>query len=358
MSSLSITIPLPLQDLAKICTIKNLGTLEILNPATGSLSHESAASSVTDRLIRTWHHAAVEDEAFRVLRILRLWGHPEITQQSMVYLNSFPALAIYDVRWCGFVLSASTVKNHEWKPILEPNILGLLDSVCAERVALMRSNLGIEGTPNQKAFSPRLKDRSRLRRIPRSEVLGYLAQSRPPFPEEASDKSDKHTSSKGTATWESTINAIFSRIGELRNDTDLKKAGIDVGDQVLVGTELVNSVPIASLRLGPSTGWMLDWCKSVYNSSNSKKRKVMSDAGDPVFVRIKVPKELAGNLQGGNSASAVPSSDDGQTGEKLVVLDLDRARASSSQTALTKPPRRNVVRSKKRTIDDMLSSFT
>jgi hypothetical protein len=69
ITSLSITTVFPVPDLFKLSTIPNLGILEIIN------REGSSPYGVGDRLIRAWHLAAVDNGAFSVLRILKLWNH-------------------------------------------------------------------------------------------------------------------------------------------------------------------------------------------------------------------------------------------------------------------------------------------
>jgi hypothetical protein len=87
---LSITNTYPIADLIKLSKIVNLGVLEILNVRTIQVD---GGVGVGDRLIRAWYMAALDENAFQVLRILRLWNHEDLTEKSFVYLNSFKSLA-------------------------------------------------------------------------------------------------------------------------------------------------------------------------------------------------------------------------------------------------------------------------
>lgn len=390
ISSLSITVPFPLPDLVKISTMKNLGALEIIDQAKmkSSVGLEGS-SAVTDRLIRTWHFAAVEDGAFRVLRIMRLWGHPELTPKSLVYLDSFPSLAIYDVRWCAFnyhkSLGLAALDCPKWKPNPEPNILGFLNSVCVERVMIMQRNLGVETTPIRREFRSQSWNETRIRRIPRSEVAGFLTQLQNPVQKGASRERDMftqdrehkamadfriaqkrtrfETSFRRVETWASATNAIFSRVGELRNDTDLARAGIEVGDQAIIDNDLINSIPIASVRLGPSDGWMMDYHKSVYDDSMYHlKLHSPSDTlrgGGLSFIRIKIPKKPVGKDDAVDSASTRPKNGHaGKAGGEVALPVAAKLRPSSSKKSVVTPHRSTIMGSKRRKIGDMLNSFT
>jgi hypothetical protein len=93
---------------------------------------------------------------------------------------------------------------------------------------------------------------------------------------------------------------------------------------------------------------MLDWYKLVYNSPNTRTLNLV-EAENPAFVRIKVPKETIGTHEAG--AASIPLL--GSTSRKHIG-----EHASPPQKAPAKPPRNTRMRSKKRKMDDMLSSFT
>ncbi|RDL31931.1 uncharacterized protein BP5553_09333 [Venustampulla echinocandica] len=391
ISSLSITTTFPLPDLVRLSKITNLGVLEIINvPGTEARpAHPRAIpGAVSDRLIRAWHFAALNEGAFKVLRILKLWHYVELSSKSMVYLNSFPALALYDVRGCSFdSCSKIDAKRFGWKATINENVLHLLESACVERAMLMRANLGAEAKPLRRASARQLRDGSKTRRIPRSEVPSFLTRpealvpggnhekysrgketadivARSSFPKESVTRhrrglmnsvlSDASTSHE---TWEFSTYTSFARIGELRNDADLSRAGVSVGDQVLVQNELVNSVPIVSLRLG-ETPSDLRSCSNMsrleplhkdinYGSSNSPFKYTMKNERDRwipralAFIRIKLPPVEV--------RSEVLSVDSAQQELKCP--------AEAAIPDSTKCHGINVRRSKKRNIGDMLSSF-
>lgn len=78
-------------DLLCLTDIKNLGVLEIIQPAD---ELRTVFPEVTDRLIRGWTE---KEEPFPLLRILRIWGDQSTTQESLQWVSKFPNLALYDV---------------------------------------------------------------------------------------------------------------------------------------------------------------------------------------------------------------------------------------------------------------------
>lgn len=89
---LSINQNLPLQELIQLKKLKNLGVLHIMYIETQGESY------VSDRLVRAWSNAAVTEGAFPVLRVLNLWGHRDVTLQSLNFANKFPALCLFHIR--------------------------------------------------------------------------------------------------------------------------------------------------------------------------------------------------------------------------------------------------------------------
>jgi hypothetical protein len=276
IASLSITVVLPVPDLLNLSNLINLGVLEIVN-STSRVSEKSTLG-IGDRTMRAWHFAASNDGAFPVLRILRLWNHEYLTCKSLVYLNSFPALAVYDVRGCGFELNEKIqARQFGWKPIVDTNLLGILEAACAERTSFMEERLGTKAQSPPAAYAPQSHDKVSVTWLPRNEVPDFLVQKASAMPSkvhvdsrglsslkaeklgrkrsqtQASDKKTTAGSSSNTSMendWEQVAYEMFTRVGELRNDADLIKAGVELGDQAAVRSESVSSIPMASIRLG------------------------------------------------------------------------------------------------------------
>ena len=260
MTSLSLSADFSNSDLIKLSDIPNLAVLEIINT-----TDSSKAFCVGDRLIREWHLAAMSHRAFSVLRLLRLWNFENITNRSLAFLDAFPALAVYDVGGCN-------VKYHPppprgWSQIWQENFSARLRHACLQRSqhflfhrqdgATQVENVGLlqagleepevqQSTPHPKSDQP--KAQGKMMFIPRAEVPNFLNQPTvaswlyEDVPERRSGKVD---------TWEKMTYELSPVVGDIRNDADLARAGFDITDQAVVGNALVNSVPMASLRLGP-----------------------------------------------------------------------------------------------------------
>jgi hypothetical protein len=383
ITSLSLTTGFSLSDLVKLSSITNLGVLEIVNTS------GTAQRIIGDRLIRAWNIAALNDGAFKVLRILRLWNHIEVTSKSLVYLNSFPALGLYDVRGCGFdAHSRINARSLGWQPTLDPNILGVLQAACVTRALHMQSALGIGSKPIRRVSADQLWDGAKVWKLPRKELPNFLtrdATSRPGTPRsnrqsyidmhKLVDKLqtenpdleikkyrwetlDRHmfAESRMKQTWEFQTYTAFARLGELRNDSDLRRAGIDIGDQAMVNNELVNSVPMVSIRLGPTTpelrpssggnGSHKPFYSSIFNLSSSSLTRLTNDWETPyshlnpqslAFTRIDIPSEL--------QISEIP------------ILENDRKTDTSENESPLKRKRASVTKSKKMKLGDVLGSF-
>jgi hypothetical protein len=297
ITSLSITVTFPVPDLVKLSNITNLGILEIIKPSRS----KPELSQVGDRLIRAWHQTASKDGVFPVLRILRLWNHEYVTGQSLIYLNSFPALTVYDVSGCGF--GYDTIPQAQklgWDLVVNENLLEGFEAAC-----IFES----PGRPNHQSRS----SSNKRRKEQSGEAMKNLQTL----------TSRVQLSAVGKAnTREHILRKIFSRVGELRKDADLVKAGVNTGDQTTVDNTLVNLVPMASLRLG----------QPYYSTPTSEALS---------FIRIKLPSEANAPIQGGHSEAA-----------------LNKAPESTHMCNSTlKQQRQGVTRNKKRKLDDLINSF-
>ena len=326
ITSLTINTTFSVPELVKISNLTNLGVLEIThNPLAGALI------PVSDRLIRAWHFAALNDDKFKVLRILKLWNHTDVTIESLSYLNSFPALALYEVSGCGFKSGAkSEAKLLGWRATKKTDVYTLLEAACVSRAMALQRILGKEFKALMRPGGPKSEHQLEIRKLPRSELAPFLAglKSEPDVKQSktndtSSDEDVSDARSHGESMWTSDSPfTAYSRIGELRNDTDLVRAGLNVHESAtLAGHELITPVAMASLSLGrPYT----------YGSAN---------VSDLAFFRIKDPKDDPGF----NTRHEPPAAEN-----------------SKSNTDTTLPEKRRkveVMKSKKKNIDDVLHSF-
>ncbi|KAG4436627.1 hypothetical protein IFR05_007885 [Cadophora sp. M221] len=291
LTYLSLTTAFPVPQLVKLSSVKNLGILEIVYAR-----RDSTQSKVNDRLIRAWHQAVVDDAAFPVLRILKLWNHKNLTEKSLTYLNSFPSLALFDVRGCNFdTRSRALGRTLGWKSTLDVGLLNFFEAMCVERAVVKRATAEEYPNPIRRAPCHQLWNHTKVSRIPRADVTAFLTGPEKSISKKGDD-AIKHYSlwqeigdmaerKEAPATfkevrwgicnqpffntgykfetWEFLTYTTFSRIGELRSDQDLHRAGVDIGDQAIVGEELTNSIPMACVRLGP---YLDSLDPSIYNN--------------------------------------------------------------------------------------------
>ncbi|KAL2072358.1 hypothetical protein VTL71DRAFT_11701 [Oculimacula yallundae] len=275
LTYISISTLFSIPELVKLSSVKNLGILEVVHNI-----RDKHQSSITDRLIRAWYQAVVDDGAFSVLRILKLWNHKELTQQSLNYVTSFPSLALFDVRGCTFDTgSRATGTVLGWSSTLDVGLLAFFDVQCVQRAVSMRTSVQADPRPIRRAPSKQLSDLDKVTRLARAEVAGFLTNAdRPVSPPDRTpwrfwDQDNRFlerpstSSSTGTIRvdirdkrshisyeseeWNFIPTSIFSRIGELRNDCDLIQADVRITDAGLVQNELISTVPMACLHLGP-----------------------------------------------------------------------------------------------------------
>lgn len=330
IACLCITTPFPVPDLIKISKIRNLGTLEIVNTDTSSAGY--AQTGVSDRLVRGWYLAATNERAFPILRVLKLWNHDDLTSKSVAFLNGFPSLAIYDVRGCRFdPKDKITAINLGWKLNIETDILIVLERTCGKRTDYLRKQIQV---------NPGLQHLSKdgIKRMPRDELATFLVKYQASIEEQRASKKSKNVMERvinmdiyglgkhqELDDWEYATYKTYARIGELRNDTDLQKAGVPVSDAVICGHELLNPKPMVFLRLGKST-------EKMFPTTNAVS-----------FIRIKVPS--AEDLGGAEVADTVAG----------CTIDASGSHRRGD-VANTEPSRREVVTSGPSRRDDTASA--
>lgn len=239
LASLSLSAGFPIPDLIRLSDVSNIAVLEVINT-----SRSAGAFCDGDRLVRAWHLAALNNGSFSVLRFLRLWNFQNVTGRSLEFLSAFPALAVYDVGGCNFDIEPQ-LSHLEWTQVYGDNDLRTLKDACLKCNQYTLQS-GSEESKSQQPTSHQSNGHSKMRFRPRKLVRPVLD------PMLAASLVQKNLSSKNgvIATWEEMTYEFCPVVGELRNDADLAQAGFDIGDQVVVGNTLVNSIPVASLRLG------------------------------------------------------------------------------------------------------------
>ena len=242
ITSLNITVPCPVPDLVRLSDVTNLAVLEIAYKKAVS----DRASGIGDRLIRAWQLAALNSGAFPVLRILRLWDFKNVTERSLSFLNDFPALAVYDVRGCGFGSRSSPPPPLGWTRVSIDSLFNTLTSVYKDHVLswFRRRNIGAELEPkaeeanSQQSKPPPSFGRNKMTFISRAEVPDILNESGfTPY-------------RLGADMWEEITYRLSPLIGAARNDNDLARGKYIIGDPVAVQQVLGSSIPMVSLRLG------------------------------------------------------------------------------------------------------------
>lgn len=78
------------EELLQLTSLKNLGVLEIMEPA----DELSPFPRVSDRILRSWSE---EENVFPKLVILKIYALYGFSENSLRYLNKFPALTLFEV---------------------------------------------------------------------------------------------------------------------------------------------------------------------------------------------------------------------------------------------------------------------
>ena len=275
---------------------------------------------------------------------MKLWGYDEVTSHSLGFLKSFPVLALYDVWNCGFGSDADIrARQVGWTAVRFRDALQFLDEKCLERFSPNITEI-LDAKTVGTAYSQPLWDASSVRRIPRAEVSAFLIdkihqtydaasglKTRAPKAlksernshhirkEQRSARKDKTPQIKPPETWDYRTYSSFARIGELLNDSDLEEAGIAIESQAVVANQLVNSVPFVSLCVGPT-----------------QPITSMLKFDALAFVRIRIP---------------------GNEEEELNFDEKIPVSRTQKRAYVPKQPSHGVNKTRKRNLDDVLSSF-
>ena len=332
MTSLSLSADFCNSDLIRLSDIPNLVVLEIINS-----TDSQKAFCVGDRLIREWHIAAKNNSAFSVLRFLRLWNFENVTNRSLAFLDAFPALAVYDVGGCNVKDQSSPPLG--WSQIWQENFSARLQHACFQRsqrllfhrkdgaaqvqnVALLQSGVeepdSQQSTPHPK--SDQLKNLGKMMFVPRAEVPKFLNQ---PAVSTWLDQDSSVRINETVDMWEKMTRTLCPIVGDIRNDADLVRAGFDITDQAVVRNALVNSAPMASLRLGP---------KCHLSSRARRTSCIRTDLLHPF------------NMNEARMDGHGTFEKDGRESKRTQAVKQDRQE-------------HGVMKSKKRKLDDLLNSF-
>ncbi|WYZ34331.1 hypothetical protein EsH8_I_000607 [Colletotrichum jinshuiense] len=241
-------------ELLALTRLKNLAILEIIQPAD---ELRTIFPKVDDRLVRSWSEM---DDPFPLLRILRLWGDESVTKHSLQYISKFPSLVLYDVNasrsdWREGVDAALSEGWEMAEPLHGPQdsllwYLMLFDSVEESKPRQLQglarnideglmnfcqsSNQPIQfvSTQDTPYFLDHLSDAAKKNLSMYVDVPGYEAQTCKGFPFET------------WAFW------LYSFIGQLTKDEDMKRAGLATEHKVVSDQLVLPSKPLACLQLG------------------------------------------------------------------------------------------------------------
>jgi hypothetical protein len=240
-------------ELLCLADLKNLGVLEIIQPADDM---RAVFPRISDRLIRGW---VSRDNPFPLLRILRIWGDESTTRDSLQYATKLPSLALYDV-----VASRSDWEDageyatkHGWQ--MGETIYGIQESLLwymmlfssveeskPKRLYALARNIDSD------LMSVCYDHRCSVKLVPYGQAPSLLDYVNDGSKVRAWD-ADAQSADAQTChayAFESWAFWLYSFIGQLQQDMDLKRNGISVEDQAVVGPFVLPSKPLACLHLG------------------------------------------------------------------------------------------------------------
>ncbi|KAL6870274.1 hypothetical protein J3F83DRAFT_735734 [Trichoderma novae-zelandiae] len=246
----------PVCELVRLADMKNLGVLELIQPADETGGH---FSDVSDNLIRGWTEAA--EDPFPMLRILRIWGDRFTSKNCLRWVAKFPSLALFDVTgpkrgWddpmeeaaeAGF--QVTDLSGGQENSLLKNLMLLVPDehvnktrdsikSVDADLVTLSSdSQCAIKFVPNGEA----------------PPLLDYLTDTGKVYlPSWDPDAASRQAGACHGVAFEAWAFWLYSFLGQLSGDMDMVNQGLSVDKQAVAGPFVLPSRPMACLFLGHS----------------------------------------------------------------------------------------------------------
>jgi hypothetical protein len=184
-----------------------------------------------------------------------------------------------------------------------------------------------------------------------------------------------YSKTRALETWEFRTLTSFCKVGELRNDKDLARAGIDIGDQAVVGKDLISSVPVVSLRLGPSPKTPSSpflrnelhrpFYESMHGDSvaSSLKYTWKDDTSSKksrglCFIRINVPSKEKQSPEGPVPDVSASTLSDGDSARSFSMKSSEGPPGMPSHWHVKRVRSARTIRQKKKQkLADVLSSF-
>ena len=244
------------QELLSLADIPNLGALEFIHPADET---PLPFPDLSDRLIRGWSE---KEDPFPLLRILRIWGAYEVTQVSLQPVARFPALALYDVKayrgdWKDaqdYATSTGwTLEDcREESPFHYLSVLAQVGDMADAKAKREQAR-----SINNDLTSLSSDSRCAIKFVPRGQatsLVDYLTDTakRTALPSWDADSASRLARECQGIAFEVWAFWLYSLLGELSDDRDLKDRGIKVDEHVVAGPYILPSKPMASLHLGHS----------------------------------------------------------------------------------------------------------
>lgn len=246
-------------ELLSLAKMKNLGTLELIKPADDLLADYT---TITDRLIRGWSET---ENAFPLLRILRIWGDAALTDVSLRWVSKFPSLVLYDVMGAkdDWSLAYDEAAATGWH--VAQQVTRVEDSSILRYLMLLKP--GEEMPMNRFKHLCRSIDvdlvslcsdsRCAIKSVPHGEaplLLDYLMDPAKvslehPWDPDAALRDVNYCHGIAFEAW---AFWLYSLVGQLSGDRDMQDVGLGPEMQTVAGPFVLPSKPMACLFLGHS----------------------------------------------------------------------------------------------------------
>lgn len=329
-------------DLLCLTDMNNLGVLEIIQP--DYPLHLPSFPEVTDRLIRGWTEKV---NPFPLLRVLKIWGDQFITKESLQWVSKFPSLAFYEVRaparhWPENRSEYKVEYDWELGTLCLPDDYCLVYNLqtlasaefdqtyryskakrpCTGRRIPAKGNINVYADRNihSDLYGTCSNSQCALKVVKNDQtprLMDYIAEQNKDITR--STLKERHDQQDAFETCHDAIFEIsgfwlYSLIGQLSHDRDLKANGVSIEDGVVAGPLVLPSKQYVSLFLGhsrkrdylgaDSSTWMLPptYWREDLSRITFIRRKLFEGAGskkpksDPTGARK--PEKSVSKLRG------------------------------------------------------------
>lgn len=275
-------------EMTCLADMKNLGVLELLQPAADV---QSSYPEINDRLLRGWSD---RDNPFPLLRILRIWGDESVTQDSLRWVSKFPSLTFYDVQAhrAGWKDVHSHAERQGWR--LEEFTNARSDSILPYMLIVTEAGRGQLSQENSRSRDSDLiaissDSRCAIKFVPQNQAQALVDlitdTAKAHAPSWDPDAASRETRACQGITFEAWAFWLYSLIGQIRDNKDLKSQGLKLDLQAIAGPFALPAKPMISLFLGHNSRQGISYTPAYVRHGIFATKSFVFTRSDPTAAR-------------------------------------------------------------------------